>query len=77
MIILLEKWKEKRQEELQKKIYTIRYWITKFFEDLRISEGTVEVPAWIECKNLMKKLCIDIDHPKIVDYYYKKIQKNV
>ena len=75
MIILLEKFKEKRQENLQKKFYELQYWITKFFEDLQKTKESVEIPAWVECKNLMEKLDINMDNPKNINFYYKKLQK--
>ena len=75
MIILFKKYQEKRQRELQNKFYELRYWITKFFEDLHATKGTVNLPAWVECKNLMEKMEIDIEHPKNINFYYKKLQK--
>lgn len=77
--VLISKWKKeqenKKQNELQIKIYELRHHITKFFEDLQVTKGTVEIPAWLKCKNLMEKLQIDIDHPEIVNFYYKNLQK--
>lgn len=77
--VLISKWKKeqenKKQNELQIKIYELRHHITKFFEDLQVTKGTVEIPAWIECKNLMEKLDINMNNPKNINFYYKKLQK--
>ena len=77
--VLISKWKKeqenKKQNELQIKIYELRHHITKFFEDLQVTKGTVEIPAWLECKNLMAKLKINIENPRIVNFYYKNLQK--
>ena len=79
--VLISKWKKeqknKKQNELQIKIYKLRYYITKFFEDLKTTKDSVEFPAWLECKNLMEKLKIDMEHPRIVNHYYKKLQKHL
>lgn len=75
MIKFLEEYRKKKRRETQKKVLELRHWITKFFEDLVITKGTVELPSWIECKNLMDKLNINVDNPKIVNYYYSKLQK--
>ena len=72
---LFKKFQEKRQRELLEKFYELRYYITKFFEDLQITKGTVELPAWVECKNLMEKMEIDIQHPKNINFYYKRLQR--
>ena len=81
MIKLIKKWIEQRKEEenkiLKLKIYKLRYYITKFFEDLKTTKDSVEFPAWMECKNLMEKLKIDMEHPRIVNHYYKKLQKHL
>lgn len=78
MIKFLAQWKEERQKKtealLNYKILELRHYITKFFEDLQTTKETVEIPAWVECKNLMKKLNIDIKHPKIVNFYYRHLQ---
>lgn len=59
---------------IQTKIKVIKFWITKFFEDLQTSKGTVEIPAFIECENLMKKLKINTENPDIVNFYYNKLK---
>lgn len=74
-IKFIEDYKAKRKENLQSRIYELRYYITKFFEDLQVTKGTIELPPWMECKDLMEKLQIDVDHPKIVNFYYKNLQK--
>lgn len=71
----LEKREAKKLQKLRLQILELRHWTTKFFEDLQKSKGSVELPAWIECKNLMVKLNIDEKHPDIVKFYYKKLQK--
>ena len=73
---LLEKIEQKRKEETQKRFFEIRHWITKFFEDLAISKGSVELPAWVECQNLMRKMDIHPSNKKVVDFYYSKLQKH-
>lgn len=75
MIKFLEEYRKKKRIRIKQKVLELRYWLTKFFEDLTITKGTVELPAWIECKNLMDKLNINVDNPKIVNYYYSKLQK--
>lgn len=75
VIKFFEEYKLKRQRELQRRVYELRHYITKFFEDLQATKGTVELPAWVECKNLMEKLQINVDNPKVVNFYYKNLQK--
>lgn len=75
MIKFLENYRNKKREETQQKVLELKHWITKFFEDLTITKGTVELPACIEARNLMLKLQIDIDNPKIVNFYYKNLQQ--
>ena len=74
-IIFFKEFKLKKQKELLQKIYELRYYLIRFFEDLKITKDSSELPAWIECKNLMIKLKIDVDHPKIVNFYYNKLKK--
>ena len=75
MIKFFEEFKNKKRKETQRRVLELRYYITNFFEDLQKTKGTVELPAWVECKNLMKKLQINNKNPRIVNYYYKKLQK--
>lgn len=75
MIKFFEEFKNKKIKETQRRVLELRYYITKFFEDLQKTKGTVELPAWVECKNLMEKLQINNKNPRIVNYYYKKLQK--
>lgn len=75
MIKFLEEYRKKKRRETQKKVLELRHWITKFFEDLTTTKETVELPSWVECKNLMDKLNINVEHPKIVNYYYDKLRK--
>ena len=75
MIDFFEEFKNKKRKETQRRVLELRYYITKFFEDLQKTKGTVELPAWVECKNLMNKLNIDKNHPKTVNFYYRKLQK--
>ena len=75
MFKFIEELKNKKRREIQRKVYKLRYYITKYFENLQETKGTVELPAWIECQNLMKKLNINIENPKIVNFYYKKLKK--
>lgn len=76
MIEFLEEYRKKKRRETQKKVLELRHWITKFFEDLTTTKETVELPSWVECKNLMDKLNINVEHPKIVNYYYNKLRKH-
>jgi len=76
MIKFFEELKNKKRRETQRRVLELRYYITKFFENLQKTKGTVELPAWIECKNLMEKLKIDVDNPKIVNFYYKNLKKH-
>lgn len=64
----------KREQELQKRVYEIRYYIIRFFEDLEVSSDKIALPSWLEAKNLMDKLKINKDNPKTVNFYYKKLQ---
>lgn len=75
MIKFFEEFKNKKRKETQRRVLELRYYITKYFEDLQNAKGTVELPAWVECKNLMEKLKINIENPKIVNFYYKNLQK--
>ena len=79
MIKFIKEWKKQREEKAAKilnyKVLELRHYITKFFEDLQKTKGTVELPAWVECKNLMEKLKINIENPRIVNLYYKNLQK--
>ena len=75
MIKFFEEFKNKKRKETQRRVLELRYYITKFFEDLQITKETVELPAWVECKNLMEKLKINIENPRIVNFYYKNLQK--
>lgn len=75
MIKFFEEFKNKKRKETQRRVLELRYYITKFFEDLQKTKGTVELPTWVECKNLMEKLKINIENPKIVNFYYKNLQK--
>ena len=75
MFKFIEELKNKKRREIQRKVYELRYHITKYFEDLQEKKGTVELPAWIECRDLMKKLNINIENPKIVNFYYKNLKK--
>lgn len=75
MIKFFEEFKNKKRRETQRRVLELRYYITKFFEDLQKTKGTVELPAWVECKNLMEKLKINIENPRIVNFYYKNLQK--
>lgn len=75
MIKFFEEFKNRKREETQKRVWELRYYITKFFEDLQKTKETVELPAWVECKNLMEKLKINIENPRIVNFYYKNLQK--
>ena len=76
MIKIFEEYKNRKREEIQKRVCELRHYITKYFEDLQATKGTVELPAWVECKNLMEKLKIDVDNPKIVNFYYKNLKKH-
>lgn len=75
MIKFFEEFKNKKRKETQRRVLELRHHITKFFENLQVTKGTVEIPAWLECKNLMEKLQINNKNPRIVNYYYKKLQK--
>lgn len=75
MILFFEEYKNKKRQETQRRVLELRSYITKFFEDLEQTKESVNLPAWIECKNLMEKLKIDIENPKIVNFYYKSLQK--
>ena len=79
MIKFIKEWKKQREEKAAKilnyKVLELRHYITEFFEDLQKTKGTVELPAWVECKNLMEKLKINIENPRIVNFYYKNLQK--
>ena len=75
IIRFLEEHKQRKQKELQRKINELTYYITKFFIDLQQIKGSVELPPWTECRNLMIKLKINMDNPKIVNYYYKNLQR--
>ena len=75
MIKFFEEFKNKKRRETQRRVLELRYYITKFFEDLQKTKGNVELLAWVECKNLMEKLKINIENPRIVNFYYKNLQK--
>ena len=75
MIKFFEEFKNKKRKETLRRVLELRYYITKFFEDLQKTKGIVELPAWVECKNLMEKLKINIENPRIVNFYYKNLQK--
>ena len=75
MMIYFEEFKNKKRIETQRRVLELRYYITKFFEDLQKTKGTGEHPAGVECKNLMEKLKINIENPRIVNFYYKNLQK--
>lgn len=75
MIKFFEDYKKKKREETQRRVWELRHYITKFFEDLQKTKGTVELPAWIKCKNLMEELKINVENPRIVNFYYKNLQK--
>ena len=62
---------------LQNQPLELRHWITKGFEEEQITKGSVEIPAWQECRAVMKKLEIDIEHPEMVEFYYRKLQKHL
>ena len=79
MIKFIKEWKKQREEKAAKilnyKVLELRHYITKYFEDLQKTNGSVELPAWIECKKVMNEKHIDIKHPKTVNFYYRKLQK--
>lgn len=81
--VLFAKWEQEKQQkreqkekELLYKIDKLKYHITKFFEDLQISQSSVAIPAWMECQKLMHKLRINKDNPKVVEYYFRKLKKH-
>lgn len=78
--MFIKKWQKEEQEKkeriLQLKINEIRYWTTRFFEDLNVTKGTVCLPAWVECKNLMEKLNINKDNPQVVNFYFRRLKKH-
>ena len=77
--MFIAKWKmeeqERKEKDLQLKVLELRHHITKFFEELQIGKGEVDIPAWMECQTLMQKLGINKDNPKIVNYYFKRLQQ--
>jgi hypothetical protein len=67
----LEKQVAKRIEN-RKKYYEIRGAVIKFYEHKDLTEGSVDIPAFIRADKILKEV---VKTPADIDFYYKKLLK--